>query len=115
MNSIKPLFKKYYWVLPIILLGGLFFVDSAFAQQATVAGTTPSVATQGSSTASLSDAMFNTLGSILNILYIIALPVLIIAGNAMDNSMIYGEFMNLDRALYMLWNLSRTFANFAIG
>ena len=115
MNSIKPLFKKYYWVLPIILLGGLFFVDSAFAQQATVAGTTPSVATQGSSTASLSDAMFNTLGSILNILYIIALPVLIIAGKAMDNSMIYGEFMNLDRALYMLWNLSRTFANFAIG
>ncbi len=32
----------------------------------------------------------------------------------MDNSMVYGEFMNLDKPLYMLWNLSRTFANFAI-
>jgi hypothetical protein len=33
----------------------------------------------------------------------------------MDNSMIYGEFINLDKPLYMLRNLSRTFANFAIG
>lgn len=115
MNSIKPLLKKYYWIVPVIVLGGLFFVDSAFAQQATTAVTTSPTPTWGSSTGSISDAIFNTLWSILNILYIIALPVLIIAGKAMDNSMIYGEFMNLDRPLYMLWNLSRTFANFAIG
>ena len=45
----------------------------------------------------------------------LALPILIIAGKAIDNSMVYGTFMNLDKPLYMLWNMSRTFANFAVG
>jgi hypothetical protein len=45
----------------------------------------------------------------------VTLPVLIIAGKAMDNSMVYGEFINLDKPLYMLRNLCRTFANFAVG
>jgi len=64
---------------------------------------------------SMTDFAFNILWSILNLLYLITLPILIIAGKAMDNSMIYGEFLNLDKPLYMLRNLSRTFANFAIG
>lgn len=70
-------------------------------------------------TATWGDNIFETiyqwLGVVLNIIYIITLPLLTIAGKAMDNSMVYGEFINLDRALYMLWNISRTFANFAIG
>ncbi len=32
----------------------------------------------------------------------------------MGNGFIYGEFFNLDKVLYFLWNLSRTFANFLI-
>lgn len=44
-----------------------------------------------------------------------SLPILIIAGKAIDNAMIYGEFLNLDKALFSLWNMSRTLANFAIG
>lgn len=87
----------------------LFFSDSVFAQGA---GT---IATEGSKTDSIADALFNGMWSLLNILYMITLPVLIIAGKAMDNSMVYGEFMNLDKPLYMLWNMSRTLANFAIG
>ena len=90
-----------------IIIGGLLWSDSVSAQWALV--------TAGSSTESLSDAAFNILWTILNALYIITLPVLILAWKAMDNSMIYGEFMNLDKPLYMLWNMSRTFANFAIG
>lgn len=61
------------------------------------------------------ETAYEFLGVALNIIYIITLPLLTIAGKAMDNSMVYGEFINLDRALYMLWNISRTFANFAIG
>lgn len=87
----------------------LFFSDNVFAQGA---GT---IATEGSKTDSIADALFNGMWSLLNILYMITLPVLIIAGKAMDNSMVYGEFMNLDKPLYMLWNMSRTLANFAIG
>ena len=58
--------------------------------------------------------MYTVLGIVLNIIYIITLPLLTIAGKAMDNSMVYGEFLNLDKPLYMLRNISRTFANFAI-
>jgi hypothetical protein len=66
-------------------------------------------------TETITDMIFNVLWSLLNLLYLITLPVLVIAGKAMDNSMVYGEFINLDKPLYMLWNLCRTFANFAIG
>lgn len=69
----------------------------------------------GWATETITDTIFNVLWAGLNLLYLITLPVLVIAGKAMDNSMIYGEFINLDKPLYMLWNLSRTFANFAIG
>ena len=65
-------------------------------------------------TETLIDTVFNVLWSALNLLYLITLPVLVIAGKAMDNSMVYGEFINLDKPLFMLRNLSRTFANFAI-
>ena len=73
-------------------------------------GTTPS-STWGDN---IFETVYQWLGVVLNIIYIITLPLLTIAGKAMDNSMVYGEFINLDRALYMLWNISRTFANFAI-
>lgn len=43
------------------------------------------------------------------------IPFATIAGKLMMNSMIYGEFLNLDKTLYMLRNISRTFANFAIA
>ncbi len=75
--------------------------------------TAPTTAT--SSEDSLSGVVFDMLGALLNILYMITLPILVIAGKAIDNSMVYGEFINLDSVLYMLHNFSRTFANFAIG
>ena len=81
--------------------------DSVMAQN--TASTTPA------SNETLSEMMFNFLGAILNILYMITLPVLVIAGKAIDNSLVYGEFINLDRPLYMLHQFARTFANFAIG
>lgn len=32
----------------------------------------------------------------------------------MSNGFVYGEFINLDKVLYYLWNISRTFANFLV-
>lgn len=37
-----------------------------------------------------------------------------LAGKLMTNGLAYGEFLNLDKVLYYLWNISRTFANFLI-
>lgn len=48
----------------------------------------------------------------LNLLARIRIPIATIAGKLMTNSIVYGEFLNMDKILYMLWNISRTFANF---
>lgn len=109
MSISKALSQHRYLIIVIIVIIFWLSIGGTVLAQGT---TTP---VSGPVTDSLSDMAFNLLGSFLNILYILTLPVLIIAGKAMDNSMIYGEFMNLDKPLYMLWNMSRTFANFAIG
>lgn len=98
----KHLWYKKIWIMISMLLLGIFFSSSVYAQS----WTAPE---------NLTDTLFNVLWAGLNLLYLITLPVLVIAGKAMDNSMIYGEFINLDKPLHMLRNLSRTFANFAIG
>ncbi len=90
-------------MISIVILG-TFFSNMVYAQSWITS--TPE---------SMTDFAFNILWSFLNLLYLVTLPVLVIAGKAMDNSMIYWEFINLDKPLYMLRNLSRTFANFAIG
>ena len=99
--------KKIMIGILIVLGIGFFFghTDIAYAQTATTS----------TSSETLSEMVFKVLGTILNILYMITLPILVIAGKAMDNSMIYGEFINLDKPLYMIHNLCKTFANFAIG
>jgi hypothetical protein len=96
--------QKKAWIICIILIISLTYNNFAFAQSINAV-----------SKETLSDTVFTMLGSLLNLLYLITLPVLVIAGKAMDNSMVYGEFINLDAPLWMLRNLSRTFANFAIG
>jgi hypothetical protein len=89
-----------------IVIGMIFFVPDTFATNAT-ADLTPEKDTF--------QIFYEALWVILNLIYITTLPLLMIAGKAMDNSMVYGEFINLDKPLYMLRNISRTFANFAIG
>gem|GEM_PF-2692143 len=37
------------------------------------------------------------------------------AGKMMSNSFVYGEFMNFDVYLWQMWNISKNFANMAIG
>lgn len=93
----------------------IVFGGETFAQSSTVGATTAVTTTANTSGDSISGMIFERLGALLNLLYMITLPILIIAGKAIDNSMVYGEFINLDKILYMLHNFSRTFANFAIG
>lgn len=38
-----------------------------------------------------------------------------IAGKLMTNTLVYGEFMGLDSFLWKTWQITRTFANYAIG
>jgi len=88
-------------ILYFLTDGGL---DLAFAQDT-------------SSWSSLDETMFdltNIFQWVLKLIYIILRPLLVVAGNALDNTFVYGEFLNLDAALRQMWNISKNFANFAL-
>lgn len=52
---------------------------------------------------------------ISSVVYVILWPLIALAGLAMDNQLIYGSFMHLDNVLWKVWQLVRTFANYALG
>lgn len=56
----------------------------------------------------------NVLDQILSFLYLIMRPLLYVAGLAMDNSLIYGEWLGLTWLLYQFWTIMRSLANFVI-
>lgn len=97
---------KHFLIVGSILSAILLFCypDHVFAQ----------AVTETSNNTDIFESIKVILGVILNIIYIIIRPILVLAGTAMDNTLIYGGFINLDRPLYTLWNISRTFANFLL-
>ena len=48
------------------------------------------------------------------IVYVFIWPLLVIAGAALDNSLIYGKFLHLDAALWDIWNIMKNIANFSL-
>ena len=54
------------------------------------------------------------LKSLLDSLHILWILPAIIAGKLMTNDFLYGAFMWFDNVLWNLWNLSRSFANYAL-
>ncbi len=46
--------------------------------------------------------------------YVILWPLVALAGLAMDNQLIYGSFMQLDVSLWNIWQIVRSFANYAL-
>jgi len=65
------------------------------------------------------NSTLNTTSNLMTLLSWIASRIWIVlsrvAGTLMSNSIIYGSFMNLDVFLWKMWQMSRTFANFALG
>ena len=88
-----------------IILSGLLFVSisQVFA-----------VGAQPCDPNSLTDQLANLLDRILALFSRLWIPFAIIAGKLMGNGFIYWEFFNLDKVLYFLRNMSRTFANFMV-
>lgn len=60
-------------------------------------------------------SIIDILQALLQIIYIIMWPLLFIAGLALDNTLVYGEFINLDGILWTFWKISQNLANFALG
>lgn len=60
----------------------------------------------------------NEIRSVINmisqIVYIFLWPLLVIAWTALDNTLVYGKFLNLDAALWDIRNIMKNIANFAL-
>ncbi|MFZ2150871.1 MAG: hypothetical protein WAZ12_03885 [Candidatus Absconditicoccaceae bacterium] len=52
---------------------------------------------------------------VLKIIYMVSRPLLVIAGNAMDNSLVYGSVFHLDAPLWKFRNIMKNFANYTLG
>jgi hypothetical protein len=96
---------KYIIIIGIILLGLSF--STTFAQGV-------STATTACDAKTLSQQLVDLLTWILGMLSWLWIPIAIFAGKLMNNGFVYGEFFNLDKVLYFLRNMSRTFANFLV-
>lgn len=108
--------KKIVGFLAIFALSGLFFQGNVgtaevHAQQTNVQWTTTPANTP------LIDKMWlvELLDLILKVVYILLWPLLVIAGWAMDNTLVYGSMFHLDLPLWKFWNIMKNFANFTMG
>ncbi|MBS8122500.1 hypothetical protein [Candidatus Vampirococcus lugosii] len=96
----------------IILLIVLTLISSLFLNNFAFASETINYQTALSDRVESGFGMFET---ILNGAYIIVWPLLLVAGQAMDNQLIYGSIIHIDVHLWNIWNMSKNFANFALG
>lgn len=109
--------KNILWFLIVLWLSGLVLPGQVgtpaevHAQQTT----TQTATTETSDTGSMSKIWLIALFDIiLKVIYVILWPLLVVAGWAMDNSLIYGSIFHLDVPLWKFWNVIKNFANFTL-
>ncbi len=59
-------------------------------------------------------SLWQILNLLLKIIYIFIWPLLVIAGLALDNTLVYASIFNMDAPLWKFWNMMKNFANFAL-
>jgi hypothetical protein len=89
---------KYFIIIGIVLLSFNFSI--AFAADC--------------NSKEMSQQLADLLTWFLAMLSWLRIPIAIFAWKLMNNGFLYGEFFNLDKILYFLRNISRTFANFLV-
>lgn len=97
--SKKKILKLVLWLFAIVWISFLFFHGNCFAADETTYNILN---------------ISQMLSSISQFVYVLIWPVLVVAWAALDNSLIYGSFLNLDAALRNLRNIMKNFANFAL-
>jgi hypothetical protein len=50
----------------------------------------------------------------LKVMYLLLWPLLVIAGLALDNTLVYASIFHLDAPLWKFWNMMKNFANFTL-
>jgi hypothetical protein len=102
MRSITKSIFPYKYIIAIVLMV-ILWTSNVWAQSPETLCPTDTT-----------EQVTSLLNIILTFLSWIWIVLATLAGKLMTNGFVYGEFMNLDKVLYYLWNMSRTFANFLI-
>lgn len=115
-NTIK---KRTKYLLAGMVGLATFFVPLQQNHQGQVVHNGPVVYAATGSQTTTSDVdsqkeFADTLEVILKVIYIFMWPLLMLAGLALDNGLVYGSYFQLDSALFTFWNIVKNFANFAL-
>ncbi|MEI6774960.1 MAG: hypothetical protein WCL18_09690 [bacterium] len=54
------------------------------------------------------------LNMVLKLIYLLLWPLLVVAGLALDNTLVYASIFHLDAPLWKFWNMMKNFANFTL-
>lgn len=102
MDKRKQTSYLKFWIL--LTIGGVFFVNSTFAAN--------NCSLEAVEWLNTIKNLFMRIGDIASWIWLLLGNI---AGKLMTNTLIYGEFMHFDSFLWKIWQISRTFANYAIG
>ncbi len=110
--TISKIFQRIFgvWVFLLLFLG--INQQYTYAQETAV-----DWSTQTTSQQTLEDSLQKTkavLDLVLKSIYMLSRPLLVIAWNAMDNSLVYWSVFHLDLPLRQFWNIMKNFANYAL-
>lgn len=111
---LKKLLKTIFWFL-IVLWFSWFFVNQTFPSLVYAETATPT-ATE-STEDYVEKNMYkirDTLDVVTKWIYMITRPLLVIAWNSLDNSLVYWSVFHLDAPLRSFRNIMKNFANFAL-
>ncbi len=109
--------KRVLWAFLILWCSGIFLNgyvgigDHAYAQAQW--SDTNSSTTQTSKPDEM--GMRQVLNILLKVLYLLLWPLLVLAGLALDNTLVYASVFKLDAPLRQFWNMMKNFANFTLG
>jgi len=119
LNKFKSIFGKKILKRLLGMFILLWLGTVLFSHNQAVAQTTPTTPTdtQQSDAETKEDKILNAnefFNTILQLVYVLIWPILVIIWWLIDNTVVYWSFLHLDASLWTLWNIVKNFANFAL-
>jgi hypothetical protein len=108
----KVIFKKFFVILSLISV--IFLRSFSFVYAENPGGVTILTSSENQSEPSRLAEKIKFYQSVGQGLYSFTWPLLVIGGTFMTNQVIYGTFLGMDKQLWKMWNVMRTFANYII-
>lgn len=109
--------KNILGILIIVWCSGIFlngYVGMGEAVHAEPAQTNEKTAADNTNSQIDTMSIWQILNMVLKIIYLLLWPLLVIAGLALDNTLVYASIFHLDAPLWQFRNMMKNFANFTL-